>query len=218
MPWRQIGGTRVVAIGNPENAEAAMAACGGGAAQVALALAAPHEIRRALTEAFAGRLRDDARGALPRGLQLPRPGPRRRARRAPGDGAGGGALAATVAAPLLVLQLLIGWALLANAMTMGLRLVALFARVRRGRVEPQHAGPRLADYKKLPRVSILVPLLREEAVARRLLEALAAMDYPAALLDIKLVLEADDAITRAAIARAELPRDDRGGQRAGRHA
>ena len=32
------------------------------------------------------------------------------------------------------------------------------------------------------------------------------MDYPAALLDIKLVLEADDAITRAALARAALPR------------
>ena len=50
-----------------------------------------------------------------------------------------------------------------------------------------------------------MPLLREEAVARRLLEALAAMDYPAALLDIKLVLEADDAVTRAAIERAGLP-------------
>ena len=90
-------------------------------------------------------------------------------------------------------------------MTMGLRLVALFARVRRRRAEPGGDTPRLADYKKLPRVSILVPLLREEAVAQRLLEALAAMDYPAALLDIKLVLEADDAITRAAIDRAVLP-------------
>ena len=71
--------------------------------------------------------------------------------------------------------------------------------------EPGADTPRLADYKKLPRVSILVPLLREEAVAERLLEALAAMDYPAALLDIKLVLEADDEITRAAIDRAALP-------------
>ena len=106
---------------------------------------------------------------------------------------------------MLALQLVMGWILLANAMTMGLRLVALFARARRRRPEPGADTPRLADYKKLPRVSILVPLLREEAVARRLLEALAAMDYPAALLDIKLVLEADDAITRAAIDRAVLP-------------
>ena len=98
-------------------------------------------------------------------------------------------------------------------MTMGLRLVALFARVRRRRRSRARDTPRLADYKKLPRVSILVPLLREEAVAKRLLEALAAMDYPAALLDIKLVLEADDAITRAAIDRADPAADDRGGDR-----
>ena len=53
-------------------------------------------------------------------------------------------------------------------------------------------------------------------MAERLLEALAAMDYPAALLDIKLVLEADDAITRAAIDRAGAAADDRGGDRARR--
>ena len=46
-----------------------------------------------------------------------------------------------------------------------------------------------------------MPLLREEKVAGRLLKALQAMDYPAALLDIKLVLEAQDTITRVAIAR-----------------
>ena len=200
VPWRHVSGTRIVAIGSPEHGEAAMAACGGGAANVALALAAPADIRRALTEAFAGRLRDDARDRCPEAFscrgwtERPRPG------RALALAAA--ALAAAAAAPLLVLQTIMAWALVANALTMGLRLVALFTRLRRGRVEPQHAGPRLADYKKLPPVSILVPLLREEAVARRLLDALAAMDYPAALLDIKLVLEADDAITRAALARA----------------
>jgi cellulose synthase/poly-beta-1,6-N-acetylglucosamine synthase-like glycosyltransferase len=114
-------------------------------------------------------------------------------------------LAAALAAPLLALQILMSWVLIANAMTMGLRLVAIVARLRRAPARPDADTPRLADYMKLPRVSILVPLLREEAVAARLLEALAAMDYPPALLDIKLVLEADDAVTRAAIDRAVLP-------------
>jgi cellulose synthase/poly-beta-1,6-N-acetylglucosamine synthase-like glycosyltransferase len=204
LPWRQVGGTRVVAVGSPEHAAAAIATCGGGAAKVALALAAPADIRRSLTEAFSGRLRDDARARCPEAYscrvwaEVPRP--------ARALAIVAAVLAAAVAAPLLVLQLLLGWAVLATSMTTGLRLVALCARARRGRVEPPHAGPRLADYRKLPRVSILVPLLREEKVARRLLEALAAMDYPAALLDIKLVLEADDAVTRAALLRAELPR------------
>ena len=73
---------------------------------------------------------------------------------------------------MLALQVVMGWILLANAMTMGLRLVALFARAARRRPRREHGAPRLADYKKLPRVSILVPLKREEAVAERLLEAL----------------------------------------------
>lgn len=202
VPWRQIGGTRVVAISNPANAEAAMAACGGGAPRVALALAAPEAIRAAVTEAFAGRLRDDARDRCPEAFScrswVRTGGPWR------GAALLGALTAFAVLAPVLALQLVVLWVLVANTMTMGLRLVALFSRAR-PRPEVRRDTPRLAEYRKLPRVSILVPLLREEAVARRLLDALAAMDYPAPLLDIKLVLEADDAITRAAIARADLP-------------
>lgn len=202
VPWRQIGGTRVVAISNPANGEAAMAAAGGGASRVALALATPEAIRAAVTEAFAGRLRDDARDRCPEAFSC-RSWVKTR-RRWWGFGVVAGIAALAVLAPLLALQLLVLWVLLANSMTMGLRLVALFARAR-PRTEVPRDTPRLAEYRKLPKVSILVPLLREEAVAARLLEALAAMDYPAPLLDIKLVLEADDAITRAAIARATLP-------------
>ena len=46
------------------------------------------------------------------------------------------------------------------------------------------------DHRRLPPVSILVPLKGEAAVAGQLLAALARMEYPAPLLDIKLVLEA----------------------------
>ncbi len=202
VPWRHIGGTRVIAISNPETAAQAMRALGGGADRIALALADPGEIRRAITEACRGKLRDDASARCPkrfscRGWQVG-------SRRGRFFAAGAAALAVGLAAPLLVLQLVMAWILIVNAMTMGLRLVAIFARFRaKPRLPP--STTRLSDYKKLPRVSILVPLLREEAVASRLLTALAAMDYPAALLDIKLVLEEDDAITRAAIDRADLP-------------
>ena len=203
VPWQQIGGVRVVAIANPDNAEAAIAACGGAATRVALALAAPEDICSAITQAFAGRLREDARQRCPepfscRGWTLAR-------RRTRWLWPVAALAAAAIAAPLVALQILVGWVLFANAMTMGLRIVAVLARLRRGPRPPAEGASRIADYKKLPRISILVPLLREEAVAAQLLEALAAMDYPAALLDIKLVLEADDTVTRAAIGRVALP-------------
>ena len=202
LPWRQVGGTRVVALSNPANAEAAIAACGGGAARVALALTTPEDVRRAITQAFAGRLRDDARDRCPEAFSC----------RTWTLGISGRKLAALLLAvltaialaPLAVLQLILGWVLLANTATLGLRLVALFARFRQPPA-PAADMPRLADYMKLPRVSLLVPLYKEAAVAARLLEALKAMDYPAPLLDIKLVLEANDTVTRTAIDQVTLP-------------
>ena len=56
----------------------------------------------------------------------------------------------------------------------------------------------------LPRYTILVPMYHEAAVLPGLVRALRALDYPANLLDIKLVLEADDAQTIAA-AQASAP-------------
>jgi hypothetical protein len=54
----------------------------------------------------------------------------------------------------------------------------------------------------LPRFAVLVPLHREERVVDDLVAALARLDYPADRLDLRLVVEADDAGTRAAVARA----------------
>jgi cellulose synthase/poly-beta-1,6-N-acetylglucosamine synthase-like glycosyltransferase len=50
----------------------------------------------------------------------------------------------------------------------------------------------------LPPYTIMVPLYREVAVLPGLVRALGKLDYPAELLDIKLVLEADDQDTIAA--------------------
>jgi cellulose synthase/poly-beta-1,6-N-acetylglucosamine synthase-like glycosyltransferase len=57
----------------------------------------------------------------------------------------------------------------------------------------------------LPVITLLIPLYRETAIAAHLLVRLAALRYPRALLDICLVLEEDDATTRATLARTRLP-------------
>jgi len=58
---------------------------------------------------------------------------------------------------------------------------------------------------ELPIYTVLVALHREAAVVPRLIRGLAALDYPAAKLDIKLLIEADDPETAAALARIALP-------------
>ncbi|WP_436397753.1 glycosyltransferase family 2 protein [Roseobacter sp. S98] len=58
---------------------------------------------------------------------------------------------------------------------------------------------------RMPRVSVLVPLLREREIAGQLIQRLSGLTYPKSLLEIVLVLEAGDTLTRETIAKTELP-------------
>jgi len=61
------------------------------------------------------------------------------------------------------------------------------------------------DDAPLPIYTIIVALYRERRVASRLIAALRRLDYPASKLDIKLVLEADDHETLAALKALRMP-------------
>lgn len=61
------------------------------------------------------------------------------------------------------------------------------------------------DDARLPVYTVAIPLYREEAVLEQMLRGLAALDYPAAKLDIRLLIEADDGGMRSALARLPLP-------------
>lgn len=59
----------------------------------------------------------------------------------------------------------------------------------------------------LPRYTVLCPLRREAASLPRLVAALNRLDYPRDLLDIRIIVEADDDETAAALAAITLPRE-----------
>ncbi|WP_188355949.1 glycosyltransferase family 2 protein [Rhizobium rhizogenes] len=61
--------------------------------------------------------------------------------------------------------------------------------------------PALRNDSDLPVYTVLVALYREEAVVEQLIDALERLDWPRSRLDIKLVCEADDDATIAAIRR-----------------
>lgn len=61
------------------------------------------------------------------------------------------------------------------------------------------------DAHDLPVYTVLVPAYREAAVLPTIARALAALDYPKDRLDVKLLLEADDAETLAAARNSRLP-------------
>lgn len=58
---------------------------------------------------------------------------------------------------------------------------------------------------RLPRVSVMVPLLHEREIAAALVRRLSRLTYPKGLLDIVLVLEADDHITKDTLRHTQLP-------------
>ena len=78
------------------------------------------------------------------------------------------------------------------------------ASVLSGSVQPGSGLPRASD-ADLPVYTIIAALYREKRVAARLIGALSRLDYPAAKLDIKLVLEADDRETLDALHAIALP-------------
>ena len=81
-----------------------------------------------------------------------------------------------------------------------LRVAAAFSGVAGGFEPPAYP---LADVD-LPVYTVLVPLHREAPVVPRLLPALCALDYPPDKLDLKLLLEASDRETIAAVERHPL--------------
>ncbi|MGV6805907.1 MAG: glycosyltransferase family 2 protein [Ruegeria sp.] len=95
------------------------------------------------------------------------------------------------------------WAAVSTlALFLVLRLTGLMAYLvpRKSKLD---LGQRALD--RLPCVSILVPLHREREIAVALVRRLQKLTYPKALLDVILVLEENDNVTRDALGATELP-------------
>jgi hypothetical protein len=84
------------------------------------------------------------------------------------------------------------------------RFMAVWGLLRVPASRERSAMPRVPDYE-LPIYTILVPLYREAHMIPGLVKALTRLDWPAAKLDIKLILEAVDPGTIAAARALHLP-------------
>lgn len=113
-------------------------------------------------------------------------------------------------APLVSFLVLFGIVVVALLLGTALRVAATVAQLRslRHGAAPTSPQPRPPDAPPMrkPVVSMMVPLFREPDIAPRLVARLGALTYPRELLDIMLVVEEDDHLTRAALARSRLPR------------
>ncbi|PLS20757.1 glycosyltransferase family 2 protein [Neptunicoccus cionae] len=97
---------------------------------------------------------------------------------------------------LLVLALWIFGALIANGLLKG---VMMMTRM------PLQPSPTVPIRNRLPKISILLPLLREEDIVDRLIERMSALVYPKDRLEICLVFEENDTATKNHLAACRLP-------------
>lgn len=108
-------------------------------------------------------------------------------------------IGAITISPALFLSLLLGWIVVMNTATTAMRVVGIVTKPTELAPEP----PPLP--KTLPVVSILLPVLNESEIVVQLVKAVGQIRYPAHLLDVKLLLEAHDIVTRAALDATDLP-------------
>lgn len=102
--------------------------------------------------------------------------------------------------PYGLVALLYGWALLSLLAVTALKLAALVASLRHIPPPPAPAGDTI-----LPVISVIVALYREADIAPRLVRRLERLDYPRDRLEILLVVEDNDQMTRRALLSADLP-------------
>lgn len=103
-------------------------------------------------------------------------------------------------APFGLAALVTFLAMVTLLMATALKTAAAFAALRRK--PPENPPPIIA---RLPIVSVMVALYREGDIAPRLIRRLGRLDYPRELLDILLVVEQDDKVTRNALHATDLP-------------
>lgn len=101
-----------------------------------------------------------------------------------------------------VMLAITGWAVLTLLCAVALKGSALLASV----LNPPSAPPAIPPPgTALPVISVLAPLFRERRIAEQLIRRLERLDYPKENLDVVLVLEETDQVTRDVVAAQQLP-------------
>ena len=146
--------------------------------------------RRAANLDEAGLARDSARTGASRGQRI---------------AAAIGAASAAIGGIFAPLETFFAVALLLGPVFLGLILLRLAAAIEQPAPDLWQRHRWRVDDSRLPVYTVAVPLYREEAVLQQMLAALTALDYPAAKLDIRLLIEAEDTGMQAALAHIALP-------------
>lgn len=215
MPWRTLNGVHVLATGRPDRA-AQLRNILPEALRDAMLVAAPtDQITHAIETCHRKALTLGAEGRVPAGLSC-------RSWRRPTASRSAGFVALVVGL-IFVFSLFPAVAVMALSMVAisgmlvmsTLKFMAFIAYLTRPAARPQqpylpppaHPPQGVLPHAThlMPRISVLVPLFDEHEIAQALIARLSLLTYPKALLEVLLVLEEHDSVTRRTINRTRLP-------------
>ena len=194
LPWRKIGAHTVVLSSIPHQFDRHIARLTHLFGPVRMAIATDEQLCHSLASTSKSTLVDCAETRTPAHESCRNWRPKR------GIAAAIFLIALTINWPLMSFAILAGWAVVTLALSTLLKAVAAVIGWREKPESIPNVPPR-----RLPTITMLVPLYNETAIAEHLLARLNALNYPHALLDICLVLEESDATTRATLGRTVLP-------------
>ena len=207
VPMERAGSVVIVATGRPDRADDIHAALRLQPGQRAVLVLAPRaRIMAAQIAVYGEALARLAEGQAPLAASC-----RGWRAQVAGRGAVLVALAITALAmmqPTWVIGLAFALAVLIFVGNMALKILTFAATLRAERQGPPPTSSALRApvlAQRLPVVSILVPLYQELEIATTLMTWLSRLDYPPERLDVLLVIEQDDHLTRAALAAMTLP-------------
>jgi len=211
VPWRRVGGVTFIATARPEDFEALRPRLPAGFGAVRMLLCSENAAREAILALRRTALIRQAETRVPAQESCRTRNERRFGRIAVAVIAA--AAMGLLLAPLAVIVLLTGWAVLTLIASATLKLFsfgAILRQHRRDRMQAQAvaraAAPRPEMTAPLPVISVMVPLFAEADIADKLIGRLSRLDYPRELMDILIVVEETDRVTCEALENARLPR------------
>lgn len=205
VPWMSIGNTLLVATSKPNDFGQFCTSMGRDGLQMLPVVADAQQIRDQISRLHGAELVQRAATRVPADESCRTWGNKPRRRTAIAALVLAGGATALIVAPLWSLTIVMLFAFTMLLMSTTLKVAALWAQYAHRDDVPVPLFRRYTDPVRMPRVSMLVPLLKEKEIAGALIARLSRLTYPKSLLDVVLVLEEGDDVTHATLARTELP-------------
>ena len=206
VAWLDMGGSLIVATSQPHRFATLRRALGDRAPAILPVIASDQQIQDAITRTYGDELAHMAANRVPAAISCRNWTMAGRSRQIWAFALLAPALIALFAAPMLTLTLATLFAFVTLLMTTVLKASALWSQITHKTPDAPlpFVAQRAMPYR-LPRVSIMVPLLKEKEIAGALVTRLNKLTYPKSLLDVVLVLEESDVTTKKTLARTTLP-------------